>query len=363
MSTQWLVPTNGDPLGAVQRLIRSVWSQARLEGILISAPGSDESASKPRLIEDPAELSQVNPFKPVMTMNAARLAPEIIAEHPGAPLAALLRPCELRALIEMAKGAAFKIDNLLTISVDCLGTFPLEEYQWRASRKESKSEGKAPGGLGGEALQFARQGGIMAYRYRPACQVCESPGARNADLNINVIGLPVRQAILAQSRDESTASRLGLPALEGIRALGEDRADQQLLRQHERTLAKAIERHYRSMERITQGLGDILPQGVDGLVRQLEDCGACQACMGVCPICSIHTPKRDEHGHYLRESVVRWLVSCAGCGMCEQACPNHLPLGAIFGYIRNKLDEELDYTPGRSLEERLPEGRLGSRDW
>ena len=354
MSIRWIIPTSGDPLGAVQRLIRAIWSQAGLDGILVSTPGSDESTSKPRLIDDPAELGKVNPFKPVMTMNAARLVPEMIDEHPGAPLAALLRPCELRALVEMVKHGSFKIDNLLTVSVDCLGTFPLEEYHWRAARKESKAQG----GFGRDALQFARQGGIMAYRYRPACQVCESPGAQNADLNLNVFGLPVRQVILVQARDAAAANRLGLQALEGVRALGDNRADQQLVQQHERTLAKAIERHRRTMERITQGLGEILPQGVDGLVKQLEDCGSCQACMNVCPICSIHTPKRDEEGHYLRESVIRWLVSCAGCGMCEQACPTHLPLGAIFGYIRNKLDEELNYTPGRSLEEVLPEGKL-----
>ena len=354
MSTPWVVQTQGDPLGTVQRLVESVWSYAGLEGMLLPGNGNDEVMTGPHFLIDPLELSQVNPFRPLMTLNTARLVPELVGEHPGARLGVLLRPCEYRALIEMAKQGSFKIDDLLTINVDCLGTFPIEEYQWRTQRRESKKRMTATEKPVLETLQFARQGGIVAYRYRPACQVCESPGAQNADLNINVIGLPVRQTILVQTRDEATARRIGLPNFAGLSPIGKSAAGDNLLHQHEQTLAKAIERHRRTMERITQGLGEILPRGVDGLIKQLESCGACQACMNVCPICSIHSPQRDRDGHYHRESVIRWLVSCAGCGMCEQACPNHLPLGAVFGYIRNSLDEELGYTPGRSLEELLP---------
>jgi Na+-translocating ferredoxin:NAD+ oxidoreductase RnfC subunit len=36
------------------------------------------------------------------------------------------------------------------------------------------------------------------------------------------------------------------------------------------------------------------------------------------------------------------MISCAGCGMCEQACPNHLPLVTIFNQIREQLIEPLE---------------------
>ncbi len=42
----------------------------------------------------------------------------------------------MRALTEMTKHASFNLDNLLTISVDCLGTLPADEYQWRLERLE-----------------------------------------------------------------------------------------------------------------------------------------------------------------------------------------------------------------------------------
>jgi formate dehydrogenase subunit beta len=342
MDTQWTIKTNGDPLGAVRGFMTSVWSQANLDGMLVLSNGAEHAVSQPRLIDEPAGLEEVNPFKPLMTVNAARLIPEMIQDHPQARLGAMLRPCEMRALVEMVKHDSFSLEGFLTVSVDCLGTYPLDEYKWRAARKD------ASGGPAAEPLQFARQGGIVAYRYRSACQVCQSPEAQGADLNIHVIGLPVRQHILVSARDEPTAGRLRLDAV------ADKPASPELVEQHSHVLARLSERHQRTMERVTQSLGEVMPHSVEALIDQLENCGSCQRCMNVCPICSVDYPVRDAQGRYERQSIVRWLVSCAGCGMCEQACTSHLPLSAIFGHIREVLSEELDYMPGRSWEGTLP---------
>ena len=159
-----------------------------------------------KLLND-AQLEEVNPFKPLMMENASRQVPRLRAERPNARLGALLRPCEMRALIEMVKHDSFDLDGFLTVSVDCLGTFPADEYEWRAARKESNDS------LTRETIQFVKQGGILAYRYRSACQMCVSPEASSADLNINVLGLPARQHILVRARDEATAERLKLDAI------------------------------------------------------------------------------------------------------------------------------------------------------
>jgi Fe-S oxidoreductase len=44
---------------------------------------------------------------------------------------------------------------------------------------------------------------------------------------------------------------------------------------------------------------------------------------------------------YRREDVASWLASCAGCGMCEQSCPSHLPLSIIFTNVKQKVKEAL----------------------
>lgn len=341
MNTAWTINTHGDPLGTVRQFVSTVWEKGNLGAMLVTMNGGKVGSSS-ALIDDPNQLEQINPFKPVMTINAARMVPYYLEKYGDDQLGALLRPCEMRALTEMVKHDSLETDRLITICVDCLGTMPAEDYRWRAKRKGT------PDKLTKEALQFARQGGILAYRYRSACQMCISPGAQGADLNLNVLGLPVRQKILIQVRDENIAEQFDLSAI------ADDIADQALIDQHERVLFKLTERHRHTMERLFETLSDYLPSDVNAIVQQLDNCGDCQACMQVCPICTVDRPQRDAQGHYLRDDVMRWLVSCAGCGMCEQSCPDHLPLSAIFGYIREQLKAEWGYVPGASTDDPLP---------
>lgn len=342
MNTQWMINTHGDPLGTVRKFVDTIWEQRDLNGMLVPLNGGQESSTTPQLIDDPHMLDQVNPFKPLMIVNAARMLPAYIGEHPDDQIGALLRPCEMRALIEMVKHDSFNTDKLTSICVDCLGTLPLEDYQWRAQRKGHSDN------LTDEALQFARQGGILAYRYRSACQMCKSPEATRADININVLGLPVRQQILVQARDAAAARDFRLEEITDCQA------DSAMVEQHDRIMFKLSERHQHTMQRLFETLADYLPQDVEALVAQLDNCGECQACMDICPICSVDHPQRGVGGHYIRADVMRWLVSCAGCGMCEQSCPNHLPLSSIFGYIREQLGQQWEYTPGRSADDPLP---------
>lgn len=354
MNNHWSLDTHGDPLKKVREFIKLVWIESELDGMLVTISSGNDAHATPRYITDFSAINDINPFKPLMEINAARVIPQLIAEHAGEKVGALLRPCEVRALTEMTKHASIETDNLLTISVDCLGTLPADEYQWRLERMEKNLPYDDPGSpeptdeLAREALQFARQGGIVPYRYRSACQVCLSPAATQAKVNVHILGLPVRQQMLVSLGDASTEKRLP------IEKLVDAKASCELVGQHERILARMNERHQRTMERLNEALGGLLPVDIDAVIRLLESCGECQSCIQECPICSVDKPGRSSDGHYERQGVMRWLVSCAGCGMCEQACPNHLPIAALFAHIRKQLDDEWQYVPGRSVEEPLP---------
>jgi formate dehydrogenase (coenzyme F420) beta subunit len=337
MNNQWSLNTHGDPLGKVHTFIAQIWLEANLDGMLVTMDGGDGAHATPRYITDVSSIDKINPFKPLMEINAARLIPGLLANFPDARIGALLRPCEIRALTEMIKHASIKLDHLLTISVDCLGTLPADEYQWRLERVEKNlpdddiSSTTTSNELAYEALKFARQGGIIPYRYRSACQVCTSPAAEQADINLHTLGLPVRQLMLVLVCDPKIGESIH------IEKLSDGPAEEALLIQHERILSKMCERHQRTMDRVNEGLGSLLPVDVEAVIHQLESCGECQNCMDVCPICLVDRPDRNNDGHYDRSGVMRWLVSCAGCGMCEQSCPNHLPISGIFAYLRQQL--------------------------
>jgi formate dehydrogenase subunit beta len=330
MKPQWIMETHGDPLGTVRRVIHTIWRQTKLDGLLLPVSDLQGAGVQSIVLEDAAQVNRFNPFRPLMTTNAARLLPRLLTQRPHDRLGAVLRPCELRAFNAIiAKGPdelrELAQRNLLTISIDCLGTYPASDYQWRADRKGSAES------LSGDAIQFARQGGIMTYRYRSACQVCSTPEAREADLNIGVLGLPVRQHILVSARDERIAGLLELKNIVDA-APGPD-----TLLQRERMLSKITDRNDHTRQRVWSGLADVLPVDIQALITHFEQCGDCQMCMDVCPICASDYPQKAGDGRYAYKDILSWIVSCSGCGMCDQNCPSHQPLSTIFSYLRENL--------------------------
>lgn len=342
MDTHWMIETNGDPLQAVKGFLSFVWREFNIEKMIVPADGNLSLNAAPLILDNLSQLDHINPFRPIMVSNTAKYVPDIIKNNPNQQFGIILRPCELRSIIEMRKHISFSTHMLLTICVDCLGTYPLEEYQWRSQRKGSIE------GLTLEAIKQARQGSLVPYRFRPACQMCTSPNANNADINLEIIGIPVRKYFLVKTKIEFSRNfKNEKPAFTNI-------ADQEIIEIREKLLAKMIERNSRVKDRIMHGLSDILPSNVDELISRLSDCGSCQKCILNCPICSIDIPQRAKNGKYRKEDIIKWLISCSGCGMCEQACPQDQPLVTIFGFIRDQLITPLEYFPGRSWDEALP---------
>jgi formate dehydrogenase subunit beta len=317
MNTNWMIHTHGDPLGALQKFVKALWAQTDLEAMVVTPTDGKF------VLESPDEMEELNPFRPLMKLNTARLVVDTAKKRPGKRLGAMLRPCELRALNEMTARGAVKRNDVLVICTDCLGTFPADEYEWRTERS-----GK---GLTKDTLQFAPQGGISAYRYRPACQMCDEPGATEGDINIGVFGLPVRQSMLVNAHNNSV----------DLQSITDGLATDDMAVRREQTLAKISDRHVRTRERVLKTLDENLPADMQALLLQFESCGDCQACMNVCPICEVDQPRKDTDGKLVREDVVNWLLSCAGCGMCEQSCPQHQPLSAVFSHIREQIEAEL----------------------
>jgi formate dehydrogenase subunit beta len=339
MSTIYAMPTQGDPLEAFRSLLRQVWDRAGLDALLAPTNGSTDGL---RLLRSARELDGVNPFKPVMTSSAALRLPRELAERPLDIVGVVLRPCELRGLVEAAKHGGFGLGAVVTICVDCLSTLPTDEYRWRASRRP------APGAVTDEALRFAPVGGIVPYRYRSACQQCTAVDADGGDVNVGILGLPVRRAMLLWGRDDATAERMGLDAL------GTAADDAALLSERHRVLARLAERRGRGRRRAQRALAGDAAQRPEAVAALLSGCGACHACLDACPITAVDPLQRQADGRYSPEAVAHWLVSCADCGMCEEACPNRLPLSTLFGGVRDALTAMTGYRAGRSLAEPVP---------
>ena len=86
MNERYFVETHGDPLGVIQNVIAAAWEEFELDQLMVSINGS----SQPSVIDSPNQLDQVNPFRPLMTKNAAKYIPDLLEEHPDSRLGVVL---------------------------------------------------------------------------------------------------------------------------------------------------------------------------------------------------------------------------------------------------------------------------------
>ncbi len=348
---------DGDTLGTVRGFLKTFLTQGVVDTMLVplEVPSADQVS--PILVKEPAQLDTANPLAPVMRLNAAAVIARMQRDTSRGRVGAVLRPCELRAIVELAKVGRVDLDHLMLIGVDCMGTYETDAYAQiaRASLRETSPTD--------EMMRWTRQGPIAPYRLRNACQMCEHFVPSNAQVTIGFIGMNVRERLLIEAPDD-VAKQLNL---EPAGFNGREKAITRL----------AAIRHRRREEALAQA--SQLLTDLSALMGLIAPCTACGECLDACPFCNTNAfkpkPAKEPHtdrlrdwpvgeGRTMREREIglfgelvelgRRAASCVACGMCESSCPRHVPLAAIQQVLGHKLQEQYNYVPGRSLDERFP---------
>jgi len=327
LKTTWLLNTDNDPLGAARQFLQYLWVYAGLEGMLVPVYQAEGIGVTPSLVTNPGDLARADPFAPLVTVNSAKLVSHLVDSHAGARIAMVMRPCEARALHWLVDQGGLSLGEWLVIGVDCLASYPVMDFEWRVKKAGAVES------LTRETLRFARHGGVAPYRYRHACQMCAFPAAQDADLSLELLGLPVKQHMLVTARSQEIARRLRL------HELTDGAAPPAFISQRQTTLAGLTVRRQRAHERMTQAISADAPAEVDSLLRHIAGCAPCLECLHACPVYAGDFMPSGDGGAELSRLAKRWLQACVACGMCEEACPRHLPLTAIISRINRHIQE------------------------
>ncbi len=329
MCTQWILQTYGDPLTTIRRFLCAIWEQGDLDGLFLPVYQGGGVGITSRLVENPAQLVAADPLVPFVPENSAKLVAHMALDRSDAHIGVALRSCEVRALAEK-KMQGYEIPSeWLMIGIDCLCSFPIEDLTWRTQKAGTLEK------ITRQALRFARQGAIAPYRFRQACQMCITPSCEEVDLNIELIGLPVKEFILISAKNEAISDQFTLseittgPAPHTVEA------------QHDRMIDLLVEHRMRCRDRKILILESELPSQTSEFIELLDSCTPCHQCLEVCPIYSGELAGRDNgNGAVFLEGVNKWLAACVVCGMCEQACPRNLPLTTLHCRLSHEIGHQ-----------------------
>ena len=352
-----------DPIASLRTFFKAVLQTGDLAGLLAAQHLPMRNAVMPTLVTDPEKLDGIDPLAPVFPINAAKVVSKLTRKPIGGRIGVVLRPCEMRAFIELVKLKQGSTEEVLLIGMDCLGAYGNVNYARFAGANGAES-----------TLRFYQnilQGKGTAFEdfdLSPACKACDHPIPENADLIIGLLGLDMNRSLSVEARSpagEALLERLGLPETQQ----SENRSNAIA-----KLLAERLAYRDEMFVETSEATNDL-----NKLMSYLSACVNCYNCRVACPVCYCKecvfvTDVFDhEPSQYLRWArrkgilkmptdtvfyhltrLAHMSTACIGCGQCSNACPNNVPVMELFRTIAHHTQRAFDYEAGRSLEDEPP---------
>ncbi len=348
-----ILPAEGGVEAALVGWLKEALDKKVFDALLIpvEVPAGDSFAYL--LLQDPAILDKASPLPPVMPVQGGKAISRLTMRGNGSKqIAAVVRPCEARAAIELAKLKQAYLENVCLITMDCPGVLPLSDYIG------DSTAGAAC--FADAAAQWDRS------PMRPTCQMCNHFSLLASDLHVGTLGADGTALIIPGSpKGERVLEGMGMP----LDAALDDWS------------ARVEEAEQAQTERRQQAHADLRETvaGAENLLDAFSSCINCHNCQRVCPVCycrqcyfesaALKLPAENYLARAQRKGALRFspdtllfhigrashmALSCVSCGACEDACPMDIPVGQVFSLMADRAQEALGYVAGRSLEDALP---------
>lgn len=340
----------------VKEVLKFLLENERVKGVFTLRKTGRNGAVTYALVKDPSEIDNCVPLYPLMPINAAKsLSTLTLRESLSESIALFVRPCELRAFVELVKLQQGSLENMLILSSTCGGVYPLKMAVTNNTDRNL------------EKYWTTLRAMEIPSDIRPTCKGCEHFLPYNSDMTLISIGKDIDKSCHVVLNTKK--------AEESLRGIEEEISDGELVAEDMESLRK---RRISEREKL---FSDLKTEdfGLDGLIDLHGKCIGCHGCSSVCPICycrlcffdsevndpgfssyegemrkrgGIRVPPKTIFYHLGRLSHVG--ISCVGCGSCSDVCPVDIPLSTIFLKIGNAIQGTYGYLPGKDLDEKIP---------
>jgi formate dehydrogenase subunit beta len=352
-----------DILGSLRCFFKNILEGGEIQSLLVPRHLPMKNMVMPTLVSEPDHLNGVDPLAPAFAMNAARIVARLTRKPAGAKVAAVLRPCEIRAFFELVKLKQGRTEEVILIGMDCLGALQNKDYfQLVGQNPADTTAAFCENALGGKGS------GIEGLDLAPACRACEYPVAENADISIGLYGMEVDKLLLAQSHTgagEQILKQMNLSPTDVPRARREA-IDAVIAQRTAHRDAMFAETHAAT-------------ENLEKMSAYFATCVNCYNCRVACPVCyckecvfatevfnhdpsqylrwanrkgAIKMPTDTLFYHLTR--LAHMSTACVGCGQCSNACPNDIPVMELFRTVAQRTQQAFEYEAGKSIEQEPP---------
>jgi formate dehydrogenase subunit beta len=342
------------PAEAVKAALTKLISLNLADAVLVAAKTPYSALPMPTLFANAEAMDSIDPLAPAAPFNAARQASTVCRQSTGKRLALVLRPCEIRALIELVKLNQCTLENVVLIGIECLGRMENNVFLSHASAHADVT------------AEFYKNTSLQNDITR-TCKMCEQFEPVGADIVMSTLGAPENSVLFVSGTEtgEALIKELGLPIAE--KPLERETQAQHLLEKRA-AFKKVI--FAETIEKINS---------VEKFQKMIGTCLNCYNCRVACPVCyckecvfltdvfssrpetmlrraqkrgSVKLPTDTTMFHLTRLS--HMAHACVGCGQCSSVCPSNIPVADIFITVADQVQARYGYVPGMDAQEPIP---------
>ena len=368
--------------GVVTSLLRFALESDMVDAVLAVKPrDGNRYQGVPTLITEPDEVAEAAGTLHCASPNIAQCLKKYLDGAIGVRIAAVCKPCDARAIIELAKRNQIERENLILVGLNCTGTL----HPATAKRMLQEEFRVAPDDVGREDIDdrkltvTLRDGTEVSrdlaeleekgYGRRENCRRCEVSIPIMADIACGKWGTNGGKLTFVEVCSQKGSDLMGKAIDAG--AIEVEAPGDEAIEARERKARQAINSARMCQDR---EFGALRRMPIEARfaywMSQFSQCIKCFGCRDACPICYcadcyLEADRGLVIGGEVPPDVVFPMLriihvadSCVNCGQCQDVCPSDLPLSRLAHMLNREMSPVFDYEPGMDVEMPPPLSRV-----
>jgi len=338
----------------LQQFFKRLLATEEIDALFLPVRLTASSSIMPSLVTDADQIENAVPLSPAFPLNSGRMVSRLSYKLSGRKTAVLLRPCEMRAFIELIKLKQGSRQELILIGMDCPKALTASDYTAYMEKDPLADDAYI------QKVFSEKDDTLNGFHFSSACQTCENPFPVNADINIFLHGVDLSEGVMMDSGSES-----GQKILESLKM-----PEASMPANREEIVAQIKEANSIANSAMVKDIEE-KTNSIPKLTAFFDRCINCYNCRNMCPVCYCkecvfntdvfyHQPVQ-YHQWAEKKGIVKLPTdtvfyhltrlthishACVGCGQCSNACPSDINVFELFKSVAQQTQAAFEYSPG-----------------